>query len=88
MSDKSESGNQLTQALKYVSAAPSLLIRYGILFPLRCVTLGASTVAFFVTLPVAVSLKSSDLVVIHLIDLANRKSTFLIKHSFFLVTCC
>ncbi|CAO3632007.1 unnamed protein product [Mucor hiemalis] len=62
VSDTNDTSSRITQAINYITAAPSLLIRYGILFPLRCVTLGASTVAFFVTLPVAVSLKSSDLV--------------------------
>lgn len=46
-----------------IAAVPSTIIRYGILFPLRCITLGASTVAFFTTLPIAVTLKNSDLVV-------------------------
>lgn len=83
MSDTNDTSSRITQAINYITAAPSLLIRYGILFPLRCVTLGASTVAFFVTLPVAVSLKSSDLVVMNLIDLTIRCLIFLIHHSFF-----
>ncbi|KAI9358724.1 hypothetical protein BD770DRAFT_320698 [Pilaira anomala] len=45
-----------------IAAVPSTIIRYGILFPLRCIALGASTVAFFTTLPIAVTLKNSDLV--------------------------
>ena len=55
--------SQVVQILNHIAAVPSALVRYGILFPLRFITLGASTCAFFVTLPVAVTLQSSDLVV-------------------------
>ncbi|KAI9469959.1 MAG: hypothetical protein EXX96DRAFT_491957 [Benjaminiella poitrasii] len=44
-----------------MTAIPSILIRYGILFPLRFVSLGASTLAFFLTLPIGVALKNSEL---------------------------
>ncbi|KAI8061916.1 hypothetical protein BDF21DRAFT_132235 [Thamnidium elegans] len=50
------------EILDWITAVPSAIIRYTILFPLRCITLGASTVAFFATLPIAVTLKNSDLV--------------------------
>ncbi|KAI8067703.1 uncharacterized protein B0P05DRAFT_475408 [Gilbertella persicaria] len=45
-----------------ITSVPSAIIRYGILFPLRFVTLGASTIAFFVTLPIGVALQNSDIV--------------------------
>jgi glycerol-3-phosphate O-acyltransferase 3/4 len=49
---------------KYIMGIPSALIRYGVLLPLRVVSLTASTVAFFTALPIAVTLKNSSLVVI------------------------
>jgi hypothetical protein len=51
------------EIFNYITALPSIIIRYGILFPLRFVSLGASTLAFFVTLPIGLTLKSSSLVV-------------------------
>lgn len=51
------------EIINYVAAVPSVIIRYGILFPLRFVSLGASTLAFFATLPIGLTLKSSSLVV-------------------------
>ncbi|KAI8977574.1 hypothetical protein BDF20DRAFT_913890 [Mycotypha africana] len=41
---------------------PSALIRYGLLFPLRSLILSASTMAFFMTLPIGVTLKSKRIV--------------------------
>ncbi|GAA5806199.1 hypothetical protein HPULCUR_011730 [Helicostylum pulchrum] len=54
--------NRFMEILDCITAVPSAIIRYAILFPLRCITLGASTLAFFATLPIAVTLKNSDLV--------------------------
>lgn len=51
------------EIINCVAAIPSALIRYGVLFPLRFVALGTSTAAFFITLPIAVTLKNSNLVV-------------------------
>ncbi|KAI9271329.1 hypothetical protein BY458DRAFT_509689 [Sporodiniella umbellata] len=41
---------------------PSIIVRYGVLFPTRFITLSISTVAFFAALPIAVLLDSDRLV--------------------------
>ncbi|KAI8099030.1 uncharacterized protein BX664DRAFT_320213 [Halteromyces radiatus] len=45
-----------------VLSIPSVLIRYGILLPIRLTTLTVSTVAFFTSLPVALALESKSMV--------------------------
>lgn len=70
------------EIVKYVAAVPSALIRYGVLFPLRFVALGASTAAFFITLPIAVTLKNSNLVVsIKYVDKIDPILTLMHSHS-------
>ncbi|KAL9539589.1 hypothetical protein MBANPS3_010174 [Mucor bainieri] len=61
-SDAVKASSRFLEAINFITAVPSILIRYGILFPLRFFTLGASTLAFFMTLPIGVTLKSSDIV--------------------------
>ncbi|KAG2204801.1 hypothetical protein INT47_004076 [Mucor saturninus] len=61
-SDTVETTGRWKEMIDSVVAIPSALIRYGILFPLRFVALGASTAAFFITLPIAVTLQNSNLV--------------------------
>ncbi|KAI9025901.1 hypothetical protein CLU79DRAFT_743665 [Phycomyces nitens] len=53
---------QNTWLLKRVLDIPSILVRYGILFPLRFAILSAASIAFFTTLPVAVAANSNDMV--------------------------
>ncbi|KAI7899350.1 uncharacterized protein BX663DRAFT_478561 [Cokeromyces recurvatus] len=45
-----------------ITTLPSILIRYGVLFPFRLMTLTASTIAFFLSLPIGVVLKNNDFV--------------------------
>ncbi|KAI8334757.1 hypothetical protein BC941DRAFT_515501 [Chlamydoabsidia padenii] len=49
-------------ALDILTRIPSILVRYGILLPIRITTLTASTVAFFTSLPVALVLESKTMV--------------------------
>ncbi|KAG1579450.1 hypothetical protein G6F48_011150 [Rhizopus delemar] len=60
--DITTSPSTLTKTMDIISSIPSAFIRYGILFPLRCLSLSTSTVAFFTALPVAVTFKSDKLV--------------------------
>ncbi|KAG1084783.1 hypothetical protein G6F42_021644 [Rhizopus arrhizus] len=61
-SDVVKASSQFFEVINFITAVPSAIIRYGILFPLRFFTLGASTIAFFMTLPIGVTLKSSNIV--------------------------
>ncbi|CAO3631017.1 unnamed protein product [Cunninghamella blakesleeana] len=48
--------------LNTIRSIPSIIVRYGILFPIRLTTLTASTIAFFSSLPVALALDSKSMV--------------------------
>ncbi|KAI9305677.1 acyltransferase-domain-containing protein [Cunninghamella echinulata] len=48
--------------LDTIYSIPSVVVRYGILFPLRLTTLTASTIAFFSSLPIALALDSKPMV--------------------------
>ncbi|CEP11076.1 hypothetical protein [Parasitella parasitica] len=61
-SDVVKASSRFLEMIGFLTAVPSIIIRYGILFPLRFFTLGASTIAFFMTLPIGVTLKSSEIV--------------------------
>ncbi|CDH49298.1 1-acyl-sn-glycerol-3-phosphate acyltransferase [Lichtheimia corymbifera JMRC:FSU:9682] len=52
----------ITKAIQLIRSVPSAIIRYGILFPIRLASLSAATIAFFVSLPVAVGLESNSMV--------------------------
>ncbi|CAO3685838.1 unnamed protein product [Rhizopus stolonifer] len=54
--------NNPSKILDTITCIPSALIRYGILFPLRFISLGLSTTAFFTALPISVALNSDRLV--------------------------
>ncbi|KAL0090135.1 hypothetical protein J3Q64DRAFT_1728436 [Phycomyces blakesleeanus] len=53
---------QSTWLLQKILDIPGVLVRYGILFPLRLATLSAASIAFFTTLPVAVAANSNYMV--------------------------
>ncbi|KAI8369378.1 uncharacterized protein BYT42DRAFT_607804 [Radiomyces spectabilis] len=48
--------------IRKLLSLPSVLIRYGVLLPLRTVALGMVSTAFFTTLPIALLLKSKSMV--------------------------
>ncbi|ORE20547.1 acyltransferase-domain-containing protein [Rhizopus microsporus] len=58
----SKRSSKWLELLDIITSIPSVLVRYGIIFPLRFISLGVSTAAFFTALPIAVTLKSDRLV--------------------------
>ncbi|KAI9488819.1 hypothetical protein BDB00DRAFT_846286 [Zychaea mexicana] len=52
----------ISRAIQWIKSVPSALVRYGVLLPIRLASLSAATIAFFVSLPIAVTLESKSMV--------------------------
>ncbi|KAI9250478.1 hypothetical protein BDA99DRAFT_522590 [Phascolomyces articulosus] len=60
--DKNTTTTLISKAIQWVQSVPSALVRYGVLLPIRLASLSAATIAFFVSLPIAVTLESNKMV--------------------------
>ncbi|KAI8140493.1 hypothetical protein BJV82DRAFT_622812 [Fennellomyces sp. T-0311] len=52
----------ISKAIGWIQSVPSALVRYGVLLPIRLASLSAATLAFFVSLPIAVTIDSKSMV--------------------------
>ncbi|KAI7854187.1 hypothetical protein BDC45DRAFT_535631 [Circinella umbellata] len=52
----------ISKAVQLIQSIPSALVRYGVLLPIRFASLSVCTIAFFISLPIAVTLESKSTV--------------------------